>query len=332
MNIFLLIFLVFLIVLIILFLRFYTTKNDKNREKYFKTIEIILLSFIPVFGLFISNEVIQPIFSPQIRDLEIKPLFIQSQESDTKDLIYYTVFEAKYKVALPLFSIFPKSKEIDLKLPGKEDRALDLDVIISFQENSPYYKINLPEKELYGSFLNYQKINSKIPIKILSDADEIKEVDIKIIFRERTEMDFSSPRYSMPYWWTVNTVYPIGNDKEIVKWGYNNLLGYGKWKPFNNYYAFYDFKIQSATDLKIKGLGINVQDEYEFCDGEIKLFKSYGRISIDLEPREIKHILVLNRIENQDIISDKDFKFDFESQSECIGQFVKYKELMGELV
>jgi len=286
----------------------------------------IILSLI-IVG-FISNQIVSPLVSPRVSNIKITPLYIQGMESETakQDINYYILFDVEYEIEMPLFLLY---ETLDLRMPGEQTHQ-NIDLITSFQENNPYYEINL-DKELLekGSFLPYDKINGKIPLIIKADSMEIKKINAHFIIREKNDLHQISFNKKGHYWWTDATISPIKSSGNVVTEPYFSLIGYGL-NEHGHYYGFYDIVIESLTDLEIKGLTIVARDKLTYCDEGVELYKLYEHISIDLRPKEIKHILAVFEVPETTKITNKDFVFDFTSKTECYGQWLKYKELIGE--
>lgn len=316
----------FIIILIVLLGFYFIFKSfrikSSKQDYYFRLGELLLIG--AVLG-FLSNELIAPLISPRVSDIKITPIYIQSQEPDNPNagIKYYTLFDVEYEIELPYFLF---TTNFNLKMPGKV-KGQSIDLITSFQENNPYYEINLPQKSLSGSFLSYQQLKGVIPIIIKANAREIKKIHAHFIVREESDLHEGTASRSDYFWWTYTTISPIKSTGNIVTSPKMSFVGLGIDK-YGNYYRFYDVLIKSLTDLEIKGLRIPFPHEFEFCNDGIKLDKEFDIIiSIDLEPKESKHILALSRIPADEKLGKTDFVFNFTSEDECYGQWLKYKEL-----
>lgn len=301
-----------------------SSANFDNKSWMWLTQLIITLIVIG----FVSNELISPLISPRVSDIKITPLYIQSEQPpNPKDGIkYYTLFQVEYEIEFPYFLMYDK---LNLRLPGKSIYQ-NIDLITSLQENNPYYEIDLSEELLdWGSFLSYEKINGILPIKIKTNSREIKRIYAKFIIREINDIHGINFERSDNYWWTHSTISPIESTGNVVTHSHMSLIGFGR-NQWGDYYRFYDVVIKSLTDLEIKGLSISVTERPIFCDEGIELNKEYKYISIDLQPREIKHMLAVSKVPETKKITETNVVFNFTSETPCYGQWLKYKELIGK--
>ena len=319
-------FLLLVILLSICFLckSFSIKKPIYKKEQYWKLFQLGITVFL--IG-FVSNEMVAPLVSPRVSDIKIIPLYIQGEQPQDpeNEVKYFSLFEVEYEIELPYFLVDDKLK---LRLPGKHIYR-NIDLITSFQENNPYYDINLPDEYLSGSFLPYNKIDGRLPIKINTNAREIKKIHAKFIIREIYEFHGINYKRSDNFWWTHSTISPIDSTGNDVTRSHMSLIGFGQ-DQYGNYYRFYDTVIKSLTDLEIKGLRIGVTKSPVFCDDGIELDKEYDKyISIDLQPREVKHILAISRVPDTKSIIETDVVFNFTYESRCYGSWLKYQEITG---
>jgi len=313
---------------IILYLIYKSMSSTNSDNKSWRWLTQLIITLI-VIG-FVSNELISPLISPRVSNIKITPLYIQSEQPQNPDdmIKYYTLFKVEYEIEFPYILM---NNKLDLRLPGKsiyQNRNIDL--ITSLQENNPYYEIDLSEEFLdRGSFLSYEKINGILPIKIKTNSREIKKIYAKFIIREINDIHGINFERSDHYWWTHSTISPIESTGNMVTHSYMSSIGFGI-DQRGKYYRFYDLVVKSLTDLEIKGLRISVMERPIFCDEGIELDKEYNKyISIDLQPREIRHILAVSEVPETKKIMETDVVFNFTSETQCYGQWLKYKELVG---
>ena len=277
---------------------------------------------------FLSNELISPLFSPRIANIEIVPLYIQGDDPETPDetVKYYTIFDVDYEIELPFFPLINK---FNLKLPGKS-RTQNIDIIISRLEIHPYYFIDLKEHLLSkGSFLPYDTIGGILPIRIKSSSREIKKIHIHLPVREENDLHHNTLGISDQYWWTHTNIFPIKTTGNAVTESEMVFIGYGQ-DQNKNIFKFYDLIIKSLTNLEIKGLRIPITKNHTFCSDGIKLNKEFGRyISIDLNPREIKHILAYSKTSKKMEDSDILINFYYDYAEECYPAWLEYKEVVN---
>ncbi len=298
------------------------TTKPKNKNDLYLNLLKLLLSITLVW--FVSNELVAPIFSPRVSEITITPIFIQSMQPNTPEdpVYYYTIFDVRYDIEMPYFKLIDS---LNLRMPGR-DEYQNIDLITSLQENNPYYTIDLNETKLSGSFLSYKELNGKIPILIKANSREVKKISSHLIIREKNDLHSNSIVRSNHFWWTHTSIFPIKSTGNDVTDAYGSLIGYGN--LHGTFYSFYDIVIKSLTDLEIKGLYVPTNLEI-YCDNGVKLDKEFNKyISIDLQPRETKHILGISRVTDNRTMLENSYKFNFTSETECYGQWLKYKELI----
>ncbi len=307
-----------------MFYKSYKSKEKLRKDKTDFYWRLIQLFITLVFIVFLSNEIIAPLISPRITEIKISPMNIWGMEASAieEEINYYTLFDVDYEIELPFFLW---TKHINLRMPG--EKSSNIDLVTSFQENNPYYKINLPEKDMSGSFLSYEKFKGFVPIIIKANSREIKKIHVNFIVREKNEPHPISIKRSDPYWYTVTTISPKDSTGNDVSHPEMSLIGYGQ-DQHGNYYGFNDLVIKSMTDLEINGLRIEVTEDTILCSEGFELIKEYDKyISIDLQAKEMKHILALSRVPEKRGILNEEVTFNFTQESLCYGAWLKYKQL-----
>jgi len=300
-------------------------KPKIEKEYYWKTFNLLIML---LFMFYLSNELVSPILSPRISEIKITPLYIWGMEptDPNKEIEYYTIFEVNYDIEMPFFLF---DEKINLRMPGRQSYN-NVDLITSLQEKNPYYEINLPDEDISGIFVTYQKLNGEVPIIIKASKREIKTIQARFIVREKMRFHPSSIERSNPYWWTLTSISPIDSIGTEVSFSQMSLIGFGLDQK-GNYYRFYDMIVKSSTDLEIKGLRRGVTEDPVFCSDGIELTKEFDKyISIDLKAKEVKHILAVSKVPETKRILENEFVFNFTSEDECYGQWLKYKELTGK--
>ena len=312
-----------LFILLYLMARWCSSDSPEEKDHYWKSIQLFITI---VFICFLSNELVAPLVSPRIIDIKTTPMYIWGMEPSSSDeeINYYTLYDIVYEIELPYVLL---NKKIDLRMPGEESSTIDL--VTSFQENNPYYNITISEKDMNGSFLSSRKLNGMIPILINTHSREIKKIQAHFIVREKIDFHPSRIVRSNPRCRTKTTISPIHSTGNEVPNSERSLIGYGQ-DQYGGRYRFYDLVTKSMTDLEINGFRIPVEENSIFCSEGFELTKEYDKyISIDLQPKEMKHILVLNDVSEEMSILDGEVVFNFTQASLCYGAWLKYKELTG---
>lgn len=313
---------------LIYFIYKYVVSNKKEGEKYWNYIQLIFLGSGLLFTGILTNQLVQPLVSPRVEDISIKPLYIQTMGEYPKLPDYYAVFEVTYNIAIPLFPFY---RNITLKLPGEDVTGENLYFITQMLRKNPYFNLGLDERFL-GTFLSYKGIAGSIPIIISINAFEAKKIDVKFLVAEKIDFNEASIAQSDFYWWTDTTIAPEIINRNIITWPYGSILGYGRRKPLGVFRSFHDEAIKNLANIEIRGHKIRVGKGsiwcYEGIEQSTEHLEDGDYISIDLEPRETKHLLVLTPIDSSDV-NKKSFQFDYWSETECPGAWLKYKELMG---
>lgn len=312
-------------VLVLIALVYMIRKSPKG-DKTWKWFNILIT--IIIAGI-LSNQVVTPLFYPRVSEIKITPLAIWGIEPNnpTQAVHNYILFDVDYEIELPMD--WRDEFHFSLRMPGKENYNDIIALITPFQENNPYYEVDFSEELKSDNFISREQLEGQIPITIKANAWEIKKINAHFIIREKIDLTFSNIGRSDPYWWTDATILPIQSRRGIVTDPHGSLIGYGI-DQYGNYYRFYDWVIKSLTDLEIRGLRVPINENQILCDDSIRLDKEYDKfVSIDLEPKETRHMLMFSRVKDPEReIRDSHFIFNFTSETDCYGKWLKYKEII----
>jgi hypothetical protein len=279
-------------------------------KKYWKLIKIFVTL---IFSYIIANQVVQPLFFPRISSITVTPLFIQGNplfenNSIYKNTDYYLVSKLTYKIDVPLFPCFPilGSDKISLELPRSISHQNKIFLLSGFLESNPYITY-IPPFYINSSFISYEELGGQILIQIKKWGFDLRQIDVNLYVAEKLENPQPSLGASMPRWWSNENIQPF--EQFQVTRGYGNLLGYMQLKD-NETFVVYEYFIKNLGNLKVRGYNdvIYGNEYFIVCEGNIQLFGYPGKdsqvIFIDLQPGEMKRLLVIKKVDKRTILSD----------------------------
>jgi len=282
-----------------IFLRFI-----KKHWKFLITIFITLF-----FSGIIANQIVQPLFFPRISSITVTPLFIQGNplfenNSINNNTDYYLVSKLTYKIDVPLFPI--SGNKISLELPRSIFHQNKIFLLSGFLESNPYITY-ITSFYMNSSFISYEELGGQILIKIKKRGFDLRQIDVNLYVAEKLENPQPSLGASMPRWWSTENLQPF--EQFQVTRGYGNLLGYIQLKN-NETFVVYEYFIKNLGNLKVRGYNdvIYGNEYFIVCEGNIQLFGYPGKdsqvIFIDLQPGEMKRLLVIKKVDKRTILSD----------------------------
>ncbi len=309
------------------------TVNSKDKLKI-----VAFFSGLIITGI-ISNQLVQPLFTPRLSDMQITPLYVQFFEDGRE---YYTVHRVSYKIEAPVAPFF--GNNIDLKVPGYfspfEDDLIwypsqKVYLIGSLYEHNPYIKI--PTKYFNRSTnIDLEDSNGKLRVSLDTGFFSTKEVNFNIYIMEKADIEMSNLAYPNHRWWNHQSVSP---DHEYNIARYGQLLGYAtntryKEDPNLDYHISED-RIKNMNDLPIRGFRVHVQEDYLVClDGiELNRIKEcYGDtefcVKLDLDPKETKTLLIQHTVPASSV-SPNSVRINYSSENRCPGLWAEYLSRYG---
>ncbi len=278
-------------------------KQVKNR---WKVIEVLTIFFknnwkfligVLFLGL-ITNQAVQPIFSPRISNFEITPLYLQGLENYNENgsytgTEYYLISKLAYNIETPLF---PVSKKLVIELP-KNFQFNQIYLLGGYIKNNPYIQLPSLLKDHSPSFIPRDDFGGKITLKILPTARSVRSLNQDIFIAEKTDILKKSLVGEDYYWYSYLNTFPL-ETPEVGRWGYH--LGYVSTTNYpNKIYQVYEHIIRNNGNLEIRGYDFDFSEKILICEGDIERItfesdeKSY--ISFRLSPKETKRIISLTR-------------------------------------
>jgi len=297
------------------------TKKTQKREYHSYHYPFIILIFLRsikrhwkflimlVISVAISDQIVHPLFFPRMSSVTVTPLFIQGNpffenNSVYNNTDYYLVSKLTYRIDVPLFPI--SGNKISLELPRSISHQNKIFLLSGFLESNPYITYITPFY-MNSSFISYEELSGGIVIQINKNGFDLRQIDVNLYVAEKLENPQPSLGISMPLWWSSENLQPF--EQFRVTTGYGNLLGYIQLKD-NETFAVYEYFIKNLGNLEVRGYNDRIYgNEYSIvCDGSIHLFGYPGKnsqvISIDLQPREMKRLLVIEKVDKRAILSE----------------------------
>lgn len=249
----------FLFVIIYLIIKWPLFKLYRFSKKHsYFIIGTIIGTFM--LGL-ISNQAIQPLFTPRISETSVTPQYVINFGDN-----YEIVFKHSYIIDLPLFPSTPLtpligSNELDLKLPQTN---VGQEKYILFIENNPYMQL-LYDFDSEGR-ITYNKSTDVISANFTTDAWQVKSLNINLYLSEKIGQVWCYQDYNRPP--NVTDEFPL--DFRLFC---NDYLGdYVYDLNEKKYYVLNIHEIRNIGDLGIKGYKYYVDDDaVQVCEKDIKL-------------------------------------------------------------
>ncbi|MBW2974769.1 hypothetical protein KY366_03550 [Candidatus Woesearchaeota archaeon] len=312
-------------------------------KHWWKTLQISGFLIMLGITLLITNQVVQPLFSPRISEMEITPLHIKLEQSnDFNDIRYFGIYEVSYVIETPFFY---NNKPIVVELPGRLDDSTFLEKNAEWTSyytlNHPYYIINLSKnlfKKIRGNhgWIDIKLLERKIPLIIKPNAREMRKITVKFWLREEIDSLYR-PHLTLQDsdWYSANQIAPTDFKRDFATEPEFIPIGYAVRKPYNSTYEFGLIKIRSLSDIEIENIAIETHDVETVCDGVMPL-KKVGKnkyILTTLKPKETKTFFTLTsakEIGKNKEIMDYDYVFNFTSSAYpfCYGIWREQKELL----
>lgn len=287
----------------------------------FQNISKLIAFFVGVIliGGIITNQIIQPIFTPRISEIKFEPMYVQYLRDIGNN--WYEVNKVTYSIEVPLF---PNFKLLGKTL-GKNTTILKFPNSIKINKHlknkNPYIYVPLFEDR----DSNFIDTNS---IKIILHTDAWMNRNLEQIFYIYNPTDMKISGFSDPvdFQWNfqeLNSGYPCNIIKTNKK-----LVGFGQ--SDSKYYRFYIQSIKSRCNLDIRLFPLEIiKENYQtICLNENKVIPNdRNEIIIDISPKEIKNILFIEDPLNQHPENAIVFNWTYSEDSICFYAWRKYQEL-----
>ena len=270
-----------------------------------------------IIALFITNQIVQPLFSPRVTNMDITPLYIQSSDKD-----YYLVAKVSYLIDVPLF---PVDRSINLFLPGNAQ------LNTQFKEDNPHITVDIFEK--IEGVKNFESLKS-ISVSVNTDGFKNKQLTSNFYIVEKLDKERLVGRgnigYSDNYWWNWLSISPI--IECMVTTPDRSFVGYGTYG--DRKFSFTQIQIRNNCDLEIKGYRMRSDDSELICDDDVELAVGDGYVSFDINPRETKR-LILVKEDNDARIYNHTFTFPYSYRSiynPCVLAHKAFSDAVNKLV
>ncbi len=242
----------------------------------------------------ISNQAVQPLFTPRISELMVSPLYIGNY--DEKE--YGLVSKLSYSIDLPLFPECPilGDNSTYLKLPGNRYRN-KIYLLTGFMENNPY--VYFPDEKEFGNRKSYKELKGKIPIEVTTNAWDVKSLNVDLYISEEVDLKTENGGYSTPYWWSDVTTAPI-MDFNVQSHSYLLAYLHPVWTTGNYDWLIVNI-IRNKGDLEIRGFKKEVPSgTVKICERDIEIVPAsiddIDYISIDLKPHEERRVIYVGTL------------------------------------
>ena len=254
------------------------SKENKTLNFFKKNLPWIVPTILTILiTIFVSNEIIHPLFKPRVSEFKTEPLFIQYIEGN-----YYIVTKLVYTIDVPLFPTFPLLGSYYLKLKAPERVSVNT----QFKEVNPY----IEELTFNESVQNFKEVG-KFYIKLNTHDTSLKTLSKVYYVAQKLDKDRFANRAvvgaSDNYFWNDLTISPILEC--MVAKEYESEIAYLRF--YNQLFTLNRYLIKNNCDLEVKGY--KIKDYGLYCDGDISLKEADGERSLDLKPRELKKLLVI---------------------------------------
>lgn len=280
------------------------TSENRCRNFVMKNLNFLIsiIVTIVIVGI-ISNQVVQPMFSPRLSTFTVtEPLYVQSQIENKIE--YYKVFKVSYEIEPALFGSMPQN--LTISLPGKLNRDIfsptsDIEFISQLREANPYANIMLPQKLNNDNFIDIEKLGGDLKVVIYTNGWDIKKFTLDLFFREQTEINEADKTSPIHRWWSTSTISP--ESPIIIENYYMSPIVYAILNRDDGKYM-YELKalvLENKNDIEVRGYAIPIFDNtIRVCEGSVGLnikgYKGGDYIDLDLFPHETRTILFFKTI------------------------------------
>ncbi len=276
------------------------------RPSTWQSIKQFLKFFVPLsIGLLITNQIVQPLWSPRISEMTISPLYIQL---DTADQLnppkYYGVYKVSYRIQNPLLR---RNTSLNLQLPGRTKESSfrepsDAQWIFYYQVQDPHYIIDITEEEIRKKrdsrgFIDIADLT--IPIVLQKSGLKQRETSIELFLREETSAGHIDYSFSNPGWYSDNKVMPTFFNGEFYTQPKSTSLGFAINKYTNRTYEVGLITLKSLTDVRVNSLAINGAEKDWICAGPVELSKQSGHVLVELAPHQTINLITIDRFEGE---------------------------------
>ena len=274
----------------------------------------------------ISNQAIQPLFTPRISELTVTPLYIANY--DLKG--YGLVSKLSYTIDLPLIPWIIGSSRMDLKLPQKK-YGDNVCLLTGFIENNPY--VYFPDEREFSNSTCYIGLDSKIPIEVTTNAWSVKSLKINLYVFEELDLEVYGDGYKNPSWQsemiTAPIIYSQVQLKQYEPAHIHTILG-------NENFMLVTDVIRNMGDLEIRGFKLYLDSGIiRVCENDIEISHDSDNIHgefvyVDLKPRETKRLISVKELPSRYSLRKDRPVYNITTHHECfeISEILK-NELTG---
>ncbi|NYZ79474.1 hypothetical protein H0N99_04990 [Candidatus Micrarchaeota archaeon] len=258
-------------------------------------IKAIVGLVITVLAYFISNQAIQPIFSPRISDVKSQPMYLYggpvANGNGGYDIEYFKISKLTYDIDTALFPnlpFFERSDNFSVELPGNAYLSL-----LRVEEN-PYVKVFTQESWYYSNGGN--NMTNTIYLDIDTNAFKVKSTSLDVYIGQEVDLNkMSCDATLIGRNYQSTSINVCETNIPAVKIGFFRLQD-------NAIYAVSDYTIKNFEDEEIRSYVIEPQSGYSYCDKDtglavVIMLNGKQYMSIDLEPHEIRHLRVISKWE-----------------------------------